>query len=269
MQPSWRSNTPPLDRGHIAVTGASAGIGASIVKAFAGDGQRLTLVARRRSAMEELATSLAPTGSSCQVLEADMNDLDQATAWTDAAEAAHGPIDVLVLNAGIQIVKSALAVTDAEAESEMRINVLAPQRLARKIAPGMVARGRGTIVIIASMAGLTHTPGMADYSATKFAVGAYFETLRVELRGTGVNVVTVYPGPVATDMEVAARSRLESSFLAKHIPGGTPDELGHLVRKAVRSASARIVYPRVYGMTRFFRVSSQWATNRFAPKTRG
>lgn len=258
----------PLDRGHVAVTGASAGIGAGIVKGFAADGQRLTLVARRRAPMEALAAEVTALGASAKVIEADMNDLDAATAWVDEAEAAHGPIDVLVLNAGVQIVKAALNVSDAEAEAEVRINLLAPQRLARKIVPGMVSRGRGTVVIVASMASITHTPGMADYSATKSGVAAYFETLRVELKGTGVNVVTVYPGPVATDMETAARERLETSFLSKSIPTGNCDELARIVRKTVASGGARIVYPRLYGITRYLRVSSQWATNAFAPKTK-
>ncbi|MFO0750760.1 MAG: SDR family NAD(P)-dependent oxidoreductase [Myxococcota bacterium] len=259
----------PSDRGHIVVTGASAGIGAAIVKAFGGDGQRLTLVARRRAPMEALAAEVATSGAACQVIEADLGDLDQATAWVDAAEAAHGPIDVLVLNAGVQIVKSALGVSDAEAEAEMRVNLLAPQRLARKVVPQMVARGRGTVVIVSSMAAITHTPGMADYSATKAGVAAYFETLRVELEGSGVNVVTVYPGPVDTDMARAAHDRLDGGFLTKSIPTGTPEGLGQLVRKAVARRSARIVYPRVYGVTRYLRVASQWATNRFAPKTKG
>lgn len=263
-----RTHQTPNDRGHVAITGASAGIGHAVAKAFGGEGQRLTLVARRRAPMEALASELAATGASAQVFEADMGDLDSAVAWVDAAEAAQGPIDVLVLNAGIQIVKSALAVTDAEAEHELRVNVLAPQRLVRKVVPGMVARGRGTVVVMSSMAAIAHTPGMADYSATKAAVAAYFETLRVELAGTGVNVVTVYPGPVATEMERAARERLDEGFLSKAIPIGTPEGLGRLLRKTVRCGGARIVYPRVYGVTRYLRVTSQWATNRLAPKTR-
>ncbi|MCC6623112.1 MAG: SDR family NAD(P)-dependent oxidoreductase [Deltaproteobacteria bacterium] len=256
------------DLGHIVITGASAGIGEAIARAFAGTGQRLTLVARREAPMQALATELATSGTACKVIACDLADLDRATSWVADAEAAHGPIDVLVLNAGIQIVKRALSVTDAEAEAEMRLNLLAPQRLTRLVAPTMLARGGGTIVIISSMAGLTHTPGMADYSATKAGAAAYFETLRVELEGSGVNVVTVYPGPVATDMEVAARARLSEDFLTKNLPTGAPDELGRLVRRAVAKGDARLVYPKIYGITRYMRGASQWFTYRFAPKTR-
>lgn len=256
------------DQGHIVITGASAGIGEGIARAFAGAGQRLTLVARRVPPMEALATELAGSGTACRVIGCDLSDLDKATSWVVEAEAAHGPIDVLVLNAGVQIVRRALSVTDAEAEAEMRLNLLAPQRLTRLVAPAMLARGGGTIVVIGSMAGLTHTPGMADYSATKAGVAAYFETLRVELEGSGVNVVTVYPGPVATAMETAARARLTEDFLSKRLPTGTPDELGRLVRKAVRHGDPRLIYPKIYGLTRYLRVPSQWATYRFAPKAK-
>jgi len=256
------------DRGHIVVTGASAGIGEGIARAFAGPGQRLTLVARRVAPMEALAAELSAVGATCKVVGCDLSDLDRATSWVAEAEAAHGPIDVLVLNAGVQIVRRALSVTDAEAEAEMRINVLAPQRLTRLVAPGMLARGAGTIVIIGSMAGITHTPGMADYSASKAAVAAYFETLRVELAGSGVNVVSVYPGPVATAMETAARARLDEDFLSKKLPTGTPEELGQLLRRAVDKGEARLVYPKIYGITRYMRAPSQWMTFRFAPKAK-
>ena len=118
------------------------------------------------------------------------------------------------------------------------------------------------------MAAITHTPQMADYSASKSAVSAFFETLCVELKGTGVHVLTVYPGPVTTEMETAARARLEDGFLQRNIPTGTPEELAELVHGAILKETPRLVYPRVYGAARFARVTSQWLTYRLAPRTR-
>jgi short-subunit dehydrogenase len=254
--------------GHIAITGASAGIGLAIAQRFARPGNSLTLVARRRGLLEELASEASGRGAKAHVAEADMGDLEAATAWVEPAEEALGPIDVLILNAGIQKVGPALSFTDEDSELQMRVNVMAPLRLARKVAPGMLARGRGTIVIVSSVSAITHTPQMADYSATKAHVSAFFETLGAELRGSGVHVLTVYPGPVATAMEKAARNKLEDGLLTRSVPTGTPERLAELVEEAIDKREPRLVYPKVYAATRYARATSQWLTYRFAPRSR-
>lgn len=254
--------------GHVAVTGASAGIGYAIARSFASPPNKLTLVARRRAPMEELAKEAEAAGVPSLVSEADMADLDRCTDWVAEAEQMHGPIDILVLNAGVQLVGPSLSFSVAETERMFRINVFAPLRLARLIAPRMVARGHGTIVVIASMSGMTYTPQMADYSGSKAAVSAFFETLRVELKGTGVHVLTVYPGPVATDLEKKARAALQEDFLSKAIPMGTPEGLAELVKTGIDKQTSRLFYPKFYGATRFARATSQWLTYRFAPRAK-
>ena len=251
------------DTGHIAITGASSGIGEAVARAFATPGNRLTLVARRGELLRELAATLAVP---VHVAPADLADPDASLAWLDAAVAAHGPIDVLVLNAGVQVVEPALDVAADRADALFAVNLLAPVRLAQRVAPEMVARGAGAIVVVASVAALVNTPGMAHYNASKAGVAAFFETLRDELRGTGVTVLVVYPGPVATAMERAARARIGPSPSADRLPTGTSDELADLIRRAVRRGKPRIIYPRVYCAVRYTRVASQWFTSKFAPK---
>jgi len=251
------------DTGHIVVTGASSGIGLAVARAFATGDNRLTLVARREALLRELAQTLpgAP-----HVAVADLAAPGEAAGWVDAAVSAHGPIDVLVLNAGVQFVEPALGVDDARAEALLGVNLLTPVRIARRVAPEMVARGRGVIVVVASVAALVNTPGMAHYNASKAGVAAYFETLRDELRGSGVDVLVVYPGPVATPMERAARERLGPNATADRLPTGTPEALAALIRRGVRRGEARIVYPRAYGALRHTRVVAQWFMSRLAPK---
>ena len=256
------SRSPRRDVGHIAITGASAGIGAGLAQAFGTDGNRLTLVARREALLDEVAASVAcPTF----VAPRDLSDPEASVSWIDEAEAAHGPIDVLICNAGIQFVGDGLRVDDALTARTLQVNVQSPIRQASQVLPAMKARGRGTVVVVASVAALIHTPWMALYNASKAAVAAWFETMRVELEGTGVNVVTVYPGPVSTELERAARDKLASPA-TRHMPTGTPEALGAMVRKAVRRGDARLIYPRSYAVSRHARVASQWLTNRLTPR---
>jgi short-subunit dehydrogenase len=129
----------------------------------------------------------------------------------------------------------------------------------------MAARGEGTLVVVASVASFTAAPGLADYSASKAAVATFFETLRVELAPSGVNVVTVYPGPVKTAMEAAARAKVQPGLIMRSLPSGTPEELGTLVRAAVRGGDERVIYPKFYQTSRQFPRLAQWLTNRFTP----
>jgi short-subunit dehydrogenase len=250
---------------HVAVTGASAGIGAAIVREYAAAGARVTLVARRRDLLEPLAASLASPG---HVAIADLRDCDAATAWIPAAEAAHGPIDVLVNNAGVQIVGPSAATDLAAAEAMLTLDLVVPMRLCLAVLPGMLARGRGTIVNVASMAAIAPTPGMFYYSAAKGGLGAASEALRGELRRTGVHVLTVYPGPVATDMEVAGRARYEPGFIADRLPVGDPAVLARRLRRAAERRRPRLIYPRFYNLSRWFPTVTSWFLDSFTPALR-
>jgi short-subunit dehydrogenase len=247
---------------HAIITGASSGIGEALAVELHRAGYRLTLVARRTELLEALAARL---GGDIACVRADLSDLDAAVAWLPAAEARHGPVELLVNNAGVQYVEPALGVDDTRAEALLRLNYAAPTRLMRRVAGGMVERGRGAIVNISSMGGLTATPLMADYCASKAALAQYSETLREELEPHGVHVLTVYPGPVHTPMERAAREKLESE-VADLIPSGEPAELAREIREAVEDRAPRLIYPSVYRVGYWFRVTSQWLTNRFAPR---
>ncbi len=250
---------------HIAITGASSGIGRCLAQAFARPGARLTVVARRRAQLEALADSLdVPV---C-VLTADLSDLDAATAWVDEAERAHGPIDVLVNNAGVQVVDPVLDVAVADAERMFRLDTLAPVRLVHRVAPGMVERGGGCIVNVASVAAYTFTPGMAHYNAAKAALAAFSETLRAELAPSGVHVVTVYPGPIRTPMEAAARARFgsdEAPAVVQRIPTGQPEVLARLVVRAFDQRRPRVIYPAFYRLGWRMRHLAQWLTFRATP----
>lgn len=247
---------------HVAITGASAGIGEALARAWAARGASVTLVARRREKLDAVARDL---GGRAHVCAADLGKPEEATAWIAEAEAALGPIDVLVNNAGVQHVEPTELSVPEEGEALLRLNVFTPLRLTRAVLPAMLARRSGTIVDIASMAALTPMPGMFYYNAAKGALANASEGLRGELRGTGVHVVTVYPGPVDTDMGRAGYAKYEPTLATRLSPLGTGEGLARLVIRAVEKRRPRVIYPRAYAITLMFPRLSRWFTARFSP----
>jgi len=241
---------------HALVTGASSGIGEAIARELARTGARLTLVARRRDLLDNLCASL---GDGHRAIVADLADPARATALAEEV----GEVDVLVNNAGVQIVGPTAGTPPDDGENLMRVNVFSPMRLTLAVLPSMLARRSGTIVNIASLAALCPAPGMYFYNASKGAIAAASEGLRGELRGTGVNVVTVYPGPVRTAMEQAAWTKYSET---RSVPTGNCQDLAVMVRRAIDRRAARVIYPRIYAAARWFPATARYLTDRISPK---
>jgi short-subunit dehydrogenase len=253
---------------HTVITGASAGIGAALARAFGQAGHDLTLVARRRERLEALAEELAPT-SRVHVVTADLCDSDQATAWIDGAIEALGPVDVLVNNAGAQIVAPTHETDIAAAERTLFLNLNVPLRLTHRVLPSMIARSTGTIVDIASMAALAPTPGMTWYNAAKGGLAGASEALRAEVLPHGVHVVTVYPGIIPTDMGKAGLAAYQSTLTLRMQPQGDPDTLARLVLQAVEKRRSRVIYPVSNALARHFPGLTRWAMDKFSPTLSG
>lgn len=247
---------------HVAVTGASSGIGEAVARAFAARGASLTLVARREPLLRKLA---ADVSTPAYVGVADLSDLERCRDWIAPAEAELGPIDVLVNNAGITATGPIREIPVEESERLLRINLLAPLRITRAVLPGMLERRHGTIVHVASVAAFLALPGMVDYAASKGGLAAASETLRTELHGTGVHVLTVYPGPVSTAMADVARRAYVPDFRQRMVYEGRPDTLAKLIVEAVGRRRARIIYPRGYALARPFTDPLRFLAARFAP----
>lgn len=248
---------------HVLVTGASSGIGEAVVDEYLRRGASATLVARRRDRLEVIAAR--GDAGRTHVIGCDLADHERAPAVVAEAEAALGPIDVLVNNAGVQILGPAHESDWTAGENLIKVNVLAPMRMTRTVLPGMIARKSGAIVDVASMAAIAPTPGMWWYNASKGALAAASEGLRAEVAPHGVHVVTVYPGPVKSDMETAARNAFEMSSTLSKVPTGTPEGLAKLIAEAVDRRRPRVIYPRVYGLSRLFPNATRWLVDNFTP----
>jgi short-subunit dehydrogenase len=247
---------------HVVVTGASSGIGEAIAREYLNRGAKVTLIARRRDRLDQLAESAR---GRTHVVQADLGNPEVAFSWIDAAEEAMGPIDVLVNNAGVQIVKSVLETSWEEGERLLVLDLHTPLRLTQLVLKRMVPRKSGTIVDIASMAALGPTPGMFFYNAAKAGLAAASEALRAEMKPHGIHVVTVYPGPVTSDMEAAGRAAYTETAASKYTPTGTPDVLAKLIASAVDKKRPRVVYPRLYAISRHFPNATRWALDVLTP----
>jgi short-subunit dehydrogenase len=249
---------------HILITGASSGIGESLARHFASGGHALTLVARRTSELHAIAAAYPAV--KVFVRPADLSDPAVCAAVVADAEREVGPIDVLINNAGVQYVEPGAGVSPERVINLFNVDLVSPLILMHHVLSGMTARRAGVVVNIASVAGIVWTPGMTHYNAAKSGLAAASETLHVELKGQGVHVVTVYPGPVETPMEAAARGAfVGSQATVNAMPTGTADELSRLIERAITGRKRRVIYPRFYHMTRYFRLLSQWITDAATP----
>ncbi len=194
----------------VLVTGASSGIGADMARLAGRHGARVILVARSDDALRRGGDEIESAGGAARVVVADLQADGGAAGLV--ATLADETVDVVVNNAGFGAA-GRLATMDAdEADGMVALNVAALTHLSRAFLPGMLARRRGGVLNVASVAGFAPLPGFAVYGATKAYVVSLTEALHAELRGTGVAATALCPGPVATGF--GARAGMKSGFFA-------------------------------------------------------
>ena len=182
------------------VTGGSRGIGRAIALALGRDGLAVAVCARTHDDAEKTAAEIRAAGGRASAVTLDVADAAALEAGVGQAVAALGPIDVLVNNAGVAESAPFAKTTPEMWERHFRINVDGPYRLTRAVLDGMLARGWGRVINIASMAGLVGSPYITAYTASKHALVGLTRALATEVSGKGVTVNAVCPGFTATDM---------------------------------------------------------------------
>jgi NADP-dependent 3-hydroxy acid dehydrogenase YdfG len=222
---------------HVVITGASSGIGAACARAFAALGDHLSLGARRT---DRLATVVP--GAFCHAL--DVTNGDSVARFLAAAVAAHGPIDVLVNNAGLARGAEKIAEGTGEAWREMiETNVLGLLEVTRRVLPAMLERKSGHVVVLGSIAAHRAYPGGGVYCGSKRALQPICEALRMETLGSGVRVTSVDPGLVETEFSLV-RFRGDRERAAKVYqdtrPLGPDDVADCVVWAATRPAHVNI-----------------------------
>ncbi len=187
------------------VTGASSGIGADLARELARDGYDLVLVARRQALLQTLAVELASHGARSTVIAANLGVCAAASRLqADWARLGFGEPDVLVNAAGFGDYADFLQAEPTKLTEMLHLNVVALTELTRAFLPGMVARGRGQVLLVGTLSGFAPEAGSAVYHATKAYVLNLGEALAKELRGSGVTLTTLCPGPTSSGFCAAA-----------------------------------------------------------------
>lgn len=220
---------------NIVITGASAGIGEALAVAFAA-GNRLLLVGREASRTEAVAERVRSAGGEARTALVDVRDRPALAAAIEAFDESH-PVDLVIANAGVSagLGPGRGPEPDGVSRRLMEINYGGMLNTVEPLLPRMIARRRGQIAIVSSLAGLRALPDMPSYSATKAAVAAYGTALRGWLRPHGIAVTVIHPGFVTSAMSARHRGAKPFEMPVERAAG--------LMRRGILARRARIAFP--------------------------
>jgi short-subunit dehydrogenase len=226
-----------IDGKVVLITGASQGIGAACAREFRNRGARLSLTARSEDKLKEIA------GADAVVTAGDLTNTAVRSLVVERTIERFGAIDILINNAGIGLYAPAWKAPFDEAHAMFELNFFAPLAMTQLVGPHMRERRSGMIVNIGSIAGKVTLPWFTLYSATKFALGALTEGLRMELAGDGIRTMVVCPGYVKTDFQSHALVGRPPDRLWKIAI--TPEQCAKAVARGVERDARTVVTPAI------------------------
>jgi 3-oxoacyl-[acyl-carrier protein] reductase len=210
------------------VTGASRGIGKAIAEALATSGARLVLSALTVKTLEETASALRAKGAEVVTVAGDVGEEADAAAMVNAAVERFGRLDVLVNNAGLGAAGPLVETDPATFDRVFRTNVRGPYLLMRAAIPVMKKQGGGTIVNLASLAGVNPVPNRAAYAATKWAVIGLSRSVLQEVRKSNIRVIVLEPGSTLTDFGHDPKKMAQAEKLVR------PEDVADILIGALR-----------------------------------
>ena len=226
----------------MVVTGASQGVGECLTRELTRRGARVTMIARNKKALDDLAVE---TGAIA--MPTDLSYPDDVEHLIERVTERGGPVDVLINNAALGGVGEFLSMTHAVLGDHVNTNLLAPMSLCRQVLPGMIERGRGTVVMVSSVAGEMATRNGTPYSATKAGLSLFTNDLRRELKREPVTVMLTVLGEVDTPMLIDVRADPVMAQVAKRVGklrALTPREVATRMADGIERGRATLVLPR-------------------------
>lgn len=198
----------------VLITGASSGIGRGLAVHLAARGAKLGLVARRKALLDEIVQEIGADKNGNQQSEnvlaipADVQDAASMRAAAEQLQSEFGPVDVLIANAGIGATNNAAELDAGKLANVINVNVLGAANSVAAVVPEMVKRRSGQLVVISSLAAYRGLPKSAAYCASKAAVSAMFESLRLDLKPHGIDVTIIHPGFIRTPLTAGRQAKL-------------------------------------------------------------
>jgi short-subunit dehydrogenase len=231
------------------VTGAASGIGQALASALGRRNCHLALADMNQAGMAETASQISSAGIRVSCHQLDVADRQAVAAFPETVMASHSGVDILVNNAGVALGGSFEQTDEADFEWLFDINFWGVVRMTRAFLPLLKASGEGQLVNLSSLFGLIAPPGQAAYSASKFAVRGFSESLRHELKGTGVGVTTVHPGGIATAIagnarmskEIPAAEQVQTRLRFQHFLKMPAERAGEIIAQGIEHRRPRII----------------------------
>ncbi len=228
----------------VVVTGASSGIGRATAHAFARDGARVVLGARRKEELELAAAAMRHGGREARAVPCNVVVPQQVERLMDAAISRWNRLDVVVANAGIGLIGEVMETSRDDLRHVFDVNVLGVFNTVRAALPKMIEQGSGTVVIVSSVLGYRGVPRFAGYCATKAALNAFSEGLRSELAPKGIKVLLVAPGLTDTEFFLRRLGPAAAEPLRQKLPAQPADEVGAAIVDAVHAGKSRLTLTR-------------------------
>ncbi len=229
-----------LTQAHVLITGAASGLGRLLALEAGARGAKVSLLDRDEGGLARVKGEVEALGAKAGAFACDLRDRAHLRGVLEAVEAEMGGVDVLVNNAGVVSGKPLLEATEEAIDLTFQVNALAPFWTTRALLPGMIARGRGHVVTVASAGGLVGTTRLVDYCASKFAAVGFDDALRAEMRRLGAPIRTTVVCPFYIDTGMFAGVKTRLPWL---LPILKPEDVVRRVIRAIERDQPRLLMP--------------------------
>ncbi len=233
----------------IIITGASSGIGAATARRLARENVCLTLAARRADRLQGVASDVEKSGSEALIVTTDVTNRADIRHMIQSTLDRWGRIDVLLNDAGISFDEPLVDLEPDKIRNEVQVNLIALIECTQAVLPVMLKQKSGHIINVASIEGLIATPGSSVYCATKFGVFGFSDSLRRQLRGSGIHVSAFCPGYTPSEITPRLKAVVEGRPDAPHHPGLMPTSyVADQIARLVRHPRRMVILPRSWSV---------------------